>query len=177
MPSNKGKKAMKKGGKGEGRKGPSKKSLRNQTVLDTIWDTEDNAELHPLLSWGRVCKIHSIGRSPRVEVHAYAHGILPASVLAEKQIASLLSSLARSYPAVLVEYMPAKNCYNILAVVDDDTDEGRDAISKFTIKLPSAGEPPARIPRVGELPDDGIIFDDGLSVEDEEEEEVDLEDL
>ncbi len=174
----KGDKGKKKGGKEERKKGPRKKDLRNQEVLDTIWEKE-NSLLHPFLAWGRVCKIHSIGRNPTVEVHAYAHGILKASVQAEKQIASLLSSTARSYPAVLVEYIPAKNCYNILAVVDDDTEESVADINRLNNKLPGLlGEPPARILREGELAvDDGIEFHDGLSEADEEEEEVVLDDL
>ena len=120
MPSNKGKKALKKGGKGGEGKGPSKKSQRNQEVLDTIGDQE-NAEIHPQLSWGRVTGVHSIGKKPRVVVDSHAHGRLPASVLAEKQIASLLSSLANHQPIVLVEFVPSRNSFNILAVVDDDT--------------------------------------------------------
>lgn len=174
MPSNKGKKALKKGGKGGEGKGPSKKSQRNQEVLDTIGDQE-NAEIHPQLSWGRVTGVHSIGKKPRVVVDSHAHGRLPASVLAEKQIASLLSSLANHQPIVLVEYMPS-NKYNILAVVDDEEPEGQYAIKRLNMKLLNLGMLPPRLQTTGEVNLDGVVeFTE--SSDEEEGEEVNLDDL
>jgi len=174
MPSNKGKKALKKGGKGEGGNGPSKKCLRNQEVMDTIGDQE-NAAIHPQLSWGRVTSVHSIGKKPRVVVDSHAHGRLPGSVLAEKQIASLLGSLANHQPIVLVEYMPS-NKYNILAVVDDEDSEGYSAIKRLNMRLPDLGELPPRLQTTGEVNLDGVVeFTE--SSDEEEGEEVNLDDL
>jgi hypothetical protein len=175
MPSNKGKKALKKGGKGEGGNGPSKKCLRNQEVMDTIGDQE-NAAIHPQLSWGRVTSVHSIGKKPRVVVDSHAHGRLPGSVLAEKQIASLLGSLANNQPIVLVEYVPSRNSFNILAVVDDEDPDGQSAIKRLNMKLLNLGMLPPRLQTTGEVNLDGVIeFTE--SSDEEEEKEVDLEDL
>ena len=177
MSSNKGKKALKKGGKGGGGKGPSKKCLRNQEVMDTIWEQE-NAAIHPQLSWGRVTSVHSIGKKPRVVVDSHAHGRLPGSVLAEKQIASLLSSLANNQPIVLAEYVPSRNNFNILAVVDDEDPDGQSAIKRLNMRLPDLGELPPRLQTTGEVNLDGVIkFTESSDEEEEEEKEVDFDDL
>jgi len=175
MPSKKANKALKRGGKGEGGNGPSKKCLRNQEVFDTIWKPV-NAEIHPQLSWGRVTSVHNFGKKPRVVVDSHAHGRLPGSVHGEMQIASLLSSVARSQPIVLVEYVPSRKSFNILAVVDDENPDGQSAIKSLNTKLPDLGMLPPRLQTAGEVNLDGaVVFTE--SSDEEEQEEVDLDDL